>query len=104
MADSDSGERTEEPTAKKLSEARQKGQIPRSKDLGTMFVLISSAVALLMVGDYLVLSLSQMMKRMFTFTREEVMDTQNIFNIVGEVFAGVMYPMLWIFGIITLAA
>ncbi|REL26084.1 flagellar biosynthesis protein FlhB [Thalassotalea euphylliae] len=104
MADSDSGERTEEPTAKKLSEARQKGQIPRSKDLGTMFVLISSACALLMVGDYLVLSLSQMMKRMFTFTREEVMDTQNIFNIVGEVFAGVMYPMLWIFAIITLAA
>ncbi|REL30250.1 flagellar biosynthesis protein FlhB [Thalassotalea euphylliae] len=104
MADSDSGERSEEPTAKKLSEARQKGQIPRSKDLGTMFVLISSAVALLMVGDSLVLSLSQMMKRMFTFTREEVMDTQNIFNIVGEVFAGVMYPMLWIFAIITLAA
>ena len=104
MADSDSGERSEEPTAKKLSEARTKGQIPRSKDLGTMFVLISSACALLMVGDYLVLSLSQMMKRMFTFTREEVMDTQNIFNIVGEVFAGVMYPMLWIFAIITLAA
>ena len=104
MADSDSGERTEEPTAKKLSEARKKGQIARSKEFGTMFVLISSACALLVVGDYLVLNLSRMMKRMFSFTREEVMDTKNIFHIVGEVLIGVMYPMLWIFAIITLAA
>ena len=40
MAESDSGEKTEEPTAKKLSDAKKKGQIARSKDLGTMLSLI----------------------------------------------------------------
>ncbi len=58
MAESDSGEKTEEPTAKKLSEARKKGQIARSKDLGTMFVLVGSAVAVMFMGDSLVDALS----------------------------------------------
>ena len=49
MADSGSGEKSEEPTAKKISDARKKGQIARSKDLGTMFVLVGSAVAIMIV-------------------------------------------------------
>jgi len=54
MAESDSGEKTEEPTAKKLSDARKKGQIARSKDLGTMFVLVGAALAIMLLGSSLV--------------------------------------------------
>jgi len=70
MAESDSGEKTEEPTSKKLSDARKKGQIARSKDLGTMFVLVGSAIALMLVGNALVESLSIIMKSQFTLTRQ----------------------------------
>jgi len=44
MAD-DSYEKTEEPTPKKLEDAREKGQIARSKELSTALVLVSSAIA-----------------------------------------------------------
>ncbi|MFT6193533.1 MAG: flagellar biosynthetic protein FlhB, partial [Cognaticolwellia sp.] len=64
MAESDSGEKTEEPTAKKLSDARKKGQIARSKDLGTMFVLVGSAAALMLMGNSLVEGLAKMMTRL----------------------------------------
>ncbi|WP_448213087.1 flagellar biosynthesis protein FlhB [Colwellia sp. MEBiC06753] len=104
MADSDSGERTEEPTAKKLSDARNKGQIARSKELGTLFVLVGSACAMLLVGSSLVDALSTVMKRMFSLSREEVMDTATQFKIVGEVVSSLAVPMAWIFAIIILAA
>jgi len=104
MAESDSGDKTEEPTAKKLTDARKKGQIARSKDLGTMFVLVGSAFALLLMGDSLVKGLSLMMKRLFTLNRQEVMDVNALFNVVGHGVSLVIMPMLWIFFIILIAA
>jgi|TARA_B110000091_G_C13764012_1_gene453474 flagellar biosynthetic protein FlhB len=104
MAESDSGEKTEQPTDKKLTDARQKGQIARSKELGTMFVLIGSASAMMLVGSSLVDGLSGMMKRLFSFSREEALDINALFNIVGQSISLIIIPMLWIFAIIAVAA
>ncbi|OKY24677.1 flagellar biosynthesis protein FlhB [Thalassotalea sp. PP2-459] len=104
MAESDSGEKTEEPTGKKLSEARKKGQIARSKDLGTMFVLVGSAIALMMTGSSLVSSLSLIMKRLFNLTREEVMDINKLFNIISDALYSLAVPIGWMFFIIMVAA
>ncbi len=46
-----SGERTEKPTAKRLREARKKGQLPRSSDLGQAAALLASATVLSWMGD-----------------------------------------------------
>lgn len=105
MAESESGaERTEEPTAKKLADARKKGQIARSKELGTMFVLVGSAMAMVFVGDYLVESMAQMMTRLFTLTRAETMDIHALYKVVADSTASVIPPLLWIFVIIMVAA
>lgn len=104
MAESDSGEKTEEPTAKKLSDARKKGQIARSKDLGTMFVLVGSAFALMLMGNALVQALSTMMKRLFTLSRQETMDVHALSSVVLSGSSAVVFPMLAIFFIIILAA
>lgn len=104
MADSDSGEKTEEPTAKKLSEARKKGQIARSKDLGTMFVLVGSAVAIMLVGSMLTESLALIMRRLFTLTREEVMDIHALYGVLRGTVTHLIAPLAWIFVIIMIAA
>uniref|UniRef100_UPI003D071D5D EscU/YscU/HrcU family type III secretion system export apparatus switch protein n=1 Tax=Agarivorans sp. TaxID=1872412 RepID=UPI003D071D5D len=52
MAD-DEQEKTEDPTGKKLQDAREKGQIARSKELGTAAVLISAALAIMGFGSML---------------------------------------------------
>jgi flagellar biosynthetic protein FlhB len=104
MADSDSGEKTEEPTAKKLSDARKKGQIARSKELGTMFVLVGSAAALMVVGEALVNAMTMMMTRLFSLNRQEVMDIHALFKVVMESVGYVVSPLLWIFTIILIAA
>lgn len=104
MAESDSGEKSEDPTAKKLSDARKKGQISRSKDLGTMFVLVGSAVALMIVGDALTEALSNIMKRLFSISREEALDIHALYNVLRGTIDQLVAPLMWIFFIIMLAA
>ena len=104
MAESDSGEKTEEPTAKKLSDARKKGQIARSKDLGTMFVLVGSAAALMLMGNSLVEGLSKMMTRLFSLSRKETMDVHALYQVVNDSVSAILVPFLWIHIIIIFAA
>lgn len=104
MAESDSGEKTEEPTAKKLSDARKKGQIARSKDLGTMFVLVGGAAALLLMGNSLAVAISTMMKRLFSLSRNEVMDVHALFQVVNDSLGSIFIPFIWLHIIIVLAA
>lgn len=54
-------EKTEEPTAKKKADARKKGQVARSKDVGQAFTLLASAIVLIAFGDYLVELLKNIM-------------------------------------------
>lgn len=104
MADNDSGEKTEEPTAKKLDDSRKEGQIARSKELGTMFVLLGSGFALVLVGNSLVEAMAHMMKGLFSPTRAEIMDLSALFKVVADSAMGVIAPMIWIFVIIAVAA
>jgi flagellar biosynthetic protein FlhB len=97
MASSDSGEKSEEPTAKKLSDARKKGQIARSKDLGTLFVLVGSACAMLLVGNALATSMSNMMAHMFSLSRAEAMDVNALFKVINDGVYQIVPSLLWIF-------
>ena len=50
MSENDSQERTERPTQKRLDDARKKGQVPRSIDLGAAAVTLAATGALFMFG------------------------------------------------------
>ena len=50
MSNEDAQERTEAPTAKKLEDARKKGQVPRSVDLGAAAVTRAATGALMLFG------------------------------------------------------
>lgn len=104
MAESDSGERSEEPTSKKIEDARKDGQIARSKELGTMFVLVGSASAMLVMGSALVDGLSRMMTRLFSLTKQESFDVHASFQVIMRAVGTVLEPLLWIFAIIAMAA
>ncbi|WP_259783176.1 flagellar biosynthesis protein FlhB [Aestuariispira ectoiniformans] len=50
MSDSDSSDKTEEPTSKRLSDARKKGQVPMSRELNTWMMLFGVAIILAMMA------------------------------------------------------
>ena len=104
MASSDSGEKSEEPTAKKLTDARKKGQIARSKDLGTLFVLVGSACAMLLMGNSLATSMANMMRHLFSLNRQESMDVNALFKVINDGVFQIFAPLFWIFFIVMMAA
>ena len=75
MAEAGDGqERTEEPTPKRLQEAREKGQIPRSRELGTFAAMLAAASAFLVLGGYFMAGLSAEMSHGLTISRAEAFD------------------------------
>ncbi|MFY8272885.1 flagellar biosynthesis protein FlhB [Pseudoalteromonas sp. SSDWG2] len=93
MAEDSGQERTEEPTPKKLQEAKKKGQIARSKELGTTFVLIMSAVSILIYGPDIGHGLYTIMERMLSLSRNETYDTTKMFAAWGAVGDSLIYPL-----------
>lgn len=93
MADT-TEEKTEEPTGKKLEDARKKGQLARSKELSTTLVLIFSAVMFLLLGGGVAKAVYLMTQRMFTLSRDETYDTTHMFAAWGESLSAVSGPVL----------
>lgn len=74
MAEQTGQEKTEQPTGKRLEDARQKGQVPRSKELTTVLVLIASAIALFIMGSSLIEDMAAVMNESLVLSRKELFD------------------------------
>ncbi|SDH76117.1 flagellar biosynthetic protein FlhB [Pseudomonas benzenivorans] len=75
MAESESGaDKSEEPTEKRRREAREKGQIARSRELNTLAVMLAGAGGLLASGGGLANRLLEIMRGSFSLPREAIMD------------------------------
>ena len=103
MAADDAQEKTEDPTEKKKSKAKEKGQIARSRELSTTLVLIASAAALLLVGRGLAEALYEIFTRAFTLSREETYDFAHAFQILPAVLKSLIVPMAFYMVIVVIA-
>jgi flagellar biosynthetic protein FlhB len=69
MAEDSDLEKTEPASARRLSEARNKGNIPRSRELNTFAILIVAGATLLMMGTQLTAGMTDLLRRGLTFDR-----------------------------------
>jgi type III secretion protein U len=60
--DNDSGDKTEQPTPKKLQDARKKGDVPKSRDLTSMVTMLVAAVLVLMSTGWAAAELAGLMQ------------------------------------------
>jgi len=70
-----SQDRTESPTPKRLREAREKGQVPRSRELSTMLVVTAAAGALIGLGPLLLEDIRELLRASFNVTRSQAFDS-----------------------------
>ncbi|HCG9618310.1 TPA: flagellar biosynthesis protein FlhB [Vibrio parahaemolyticus] len=96
MAESDGQERTEEATPRRLQQAREKGQVARSKELASASVLIVGAIALMWFGESLARSLFSIMSRLFDLKRDEIFDTTKLFDIALGAMTDLLFPLFLI--------
>ena len=90
------GEKTGEPTAKKRADARKKGQVGRSQELNTAFVLLIGFFSLKLLWDYIYLSIAGYTTYVFS-NLNQVVDAENILRIfigIAIVLAKTAFPIM----------
>ncbi|MCU7555031.1 flagellar biosynthesis protein FlhB [Alteromonas sp. ASW11-19] len=90
----DTHEKTEDPTGKKLDDAKKKGQLARSRELSTTLVLIGSAIMFLVLGGQIAQALYIVTRRSFSLSRDETYDVTHMFSAWGEAFMNISSPVL----------
>jgi flagellar biosynthetic protein FlhB len=84
VADTPQEDRTEQATAKRLDEARQKGQIPRSRELSMASVLMTGALVLYANGEQIGTSMRAMMTQALTIDRAALDDPAYMTEALGQ--------------------
>ena len=83
MAESEDGqEKSEEPSEKRLREAREKGQVARSKELTTFLMVISAAVFLYLFGPGMMASFEIIMIEGLSLDRDHAFDTKKMLDLI----------------------
>ncbi|ELR65100.1 Flagellar biosynthesis protein FlhB [Photobacterium marinum] len=104
MSEADGQERTEDATPRRLQQAREKGQVPRSRELASVVVLVAGAVSLMWFGETLGKGLAEVMMNMFSLTREEIFDLNKLFSVITSSVWHIMLPLLIVLAFLYLAA
>ncbi|MDX1694204.1 MAG: flagellar biosynthesis protein FlhB [Ketobacteraceae bacterium] len=105
MAEQDSGqERTEEPTQKKLDEARKKGEVPRSRELNAMAVMILGALGCILTAGPVFEALKHTFERSMNVPREAVFDKTWLATFFSDSIKEVFFSLTPFFIILLLTA
>lgn len=104
MAEESGQEKTEEPTEKRLRDAKEKGDIARSKELATTVLLLSAAAAAMMFGGQVADAMAGMMRFNFTLDRQSVMDPALMFTHLGFSLSEALQSLFGFFLVLLVAA
>lgn len=107
MAEESDLERTEPATARRLEQAREEGQVPHSRELGTFLVLITAAGVFWMAGGWVMQRLLMMFRRGLSvdpaILREPQLMTGRFVDLSFDALVGVA-PLMFALVVAALAA
>ncbi len=92
MSTDSAQEKTEQATPKRLKESRDKGQVPRSKELNTMALLMASSGALLFLGDGMMDDFKDIFRHGLAIPNMHDMDSARMI----EYFADSLVQSIWL--------
>ena len=84
MAEDSDLERTEAPTGRRLEEAREKGQVPHSRELSSFLVLMASAAAMWFVGAWMISRVQWMTRQGLTLSPADLATTASLAERFGQ--------------------
>jgi flagellar biosynthetic protein FlhB len=105
MADNENQQdRTEQPTAKRLEQAREQGQVPRSSDLSASAVLLLAAGGLELIGRWSGGQLNALMRSGLTLSRQSALDESAAVGAFAGAARHALYACAPLFALTVLAA
>lgn len=104
MAEDSDLEKTEEPTSRRIEQAREKGQVPHSRELGTFLVLIVAGATFWMMGGWLMQRSMVIVKNGFTVESEVMREPALMLPRLAEISGDALFAFSPLLGLILLAA
>jgi flagellar biosynthetic protein FlhB len=92
------GERTEEPSQKRLDDARARGQVPRSRELTNFATMIGGSATLVAIAGTLSSRLSQLMRQGLSIDAGALRDPDSMFASLGQASISAITLLLPVFG------
>lgn len=106
MAENESGlEKSEQPTERRLQQAREKGQTPRSRELTTFMVLMTGAIGLLFYGRVLIINVTDIAREVFGSDRALLLDPTRAVSAMFSLVLDMLFllaPLLAALGLVAL--
>jgi flagellar biosynthetic protein FlhB len=90
MAEDSDAEKTEPASSKRLEQAREEGDVPRSREVATFTVLMTAGAGLWMTGGGIVRSLNAVMVSGLSLDREQIFNSDVLIRRVGMDIVAVM--------------
>jgi flagellar biosynthetic protein FlhB len=102
------GERTEEPSQRRLQEARERGQVPRSRELTNFATMIGGSAVLVAIGGSLAARMADTMRRGLAIDPRRLEDTGGMLASLGEASMSALAVLMPVFvvliGLVLLAS
>lgn len=104
MAEDSDLEKTEQPSSRRLEQAREEGQVPQSRELSTFLVLIVGSGGVWLMGGWMAERILGVVRRGFSFERATVFDPQRMLKDFGDLFTDALLTVLPLFALLMVAA
>ena len=104
MAEESDLEKTEDPSPRRLEQAREEGQVPQSRELSTFFVTVTGAASLLLLGGWMGGRVSGLFRDGFAFDRRAAFDENAMLDMLERMLSGAMMTLMPLFLALLIAA
>ena len=104
MAENDLTDRTESATPKRLEDARKRGQVPRSPELGAAAVVLTMAASLMVLGPGVVGRMAALMRQGLSYDGPQMLDEHAAFGALEGFVIDALLALAPVLGLVMVAA
>ena len=105
MAENQDGqEKSQDPTSKRVIDARKKGQVPRSRELNTMAITLLGVGSLMALGPSLADGLNRLFVEQFALRRSDIFDTNAMLAHLVKAVGDALFMLVPFFLVMVVAA
>lgn len=97
MAEQQDEDKTEEPTSRRLQQARERGELPRSPDFSGAIEVLAICILMFFLGSGMVESFSALLRGSLTFDHGQLEAVQELPQVFGERLLEGLWAVRWVF-------
>lgn len=104
MAEDSDLEKTEDPTSRRIEQAREQGQVPHSRELGTFLVLMVAGAAFWMMGGWFMQRSMAIVQKGFTVEPQYMREPDLMLPRLAEMSGDALFVFSPLLGLLLAAA